>query len=562
MTDFKAVFCCLNSKYIHSSLAPWCLFTSAKNRCRDNISAFVIEGTVNEPEKDIYERLIACNPDAVSFSCYIWNIRKVLAVSSLIKKSNPDTVIIFGGPEVSYRQSEILENYSFVDFVVSGEGEVTVPELLDRLSLKEACDIAAVSFRSTNGLHIDHRKAPNDESISPYCEEYFEGLNGRIAYIESSRGCPFSCAFCLSGRLGGVRYIDIERVKKEMVQLSQMGAKTVKFVDRTFNCNKNRAGELLRFITDQYGNAISEGTCFHFEIAADLLDEELFDAIELLPVGAVQFEIGIQSFNEATLKIINRKTDIGIVCRNIKKLISLGNCHIHIDLIAGLPEEGYESFIDNFNRAYALGADMLQSGFLKILPGSPMAENPDEFPCLYNNEPPYEVISTPWISREELQCLHIAETELDRLYNSGRFSRTLEYMFSASDITPYELFYRFGEHLKSSGEKGSIPLDRYVNLAFDFFGSLDGVDKQKLRNAMIYDRIATNNSGVIPERLKVADKNMKKIKNLIKDYDPPAKGVCRSVAILYGEGRAVYCDYIKPHPVTGRYEVKEYVIEQ
>ncbi len=555
----KVLFFSINSKYIHSSLAPWCLFTACRKYCCKEIIPEVSEGTVNEKDEALLSRILSYKSDAVAFSCYIWNIKRVLTLCDKIKKANPDTIIILGGPEVSYCQEQLLREHSSVDYVLSGEGEVTVPKLLNNIYLGSCTDIPALSYRTQEGFHIDERQPEADESISPYCQEYFNTLEGRIAYIESSRGCPFRCAFCLSGRLGDVRYIELERVKNEMVHLAAMGAKTIKFVDRTFNCHKKRAAELLNFIYEQYGRAIPEGVCFHFEIAADLLDEALFDIIGKLPVGSVQFEVGIQSFNEATLKAINRKSNLKKVTENVEKLLSIGNCHIHIDLIAGLPEESYESFIEGFNKAYALKANMLQLGFLKILKGSDMAENRDKYPGHYSAEPPYEVISTPFITSEELQKLHKAENELERLYNSGRFTRTLDYVLKATGITPYALFYGFALHLEAIGEKRSIPLDRYTNLAFDYFVTLDGTDKTGLRNAMIYDRIATNNSGVIPERLKVADINMKKIRNLIKESDPINKGVNRTVAILYGEGKAVYCDYENRNPVTGEYNVKEFL---
>ncbi|MEE1320058.1 MAG: DUF4080 domain-containing protein [Acutalibacteraceae bacterium] len=562
MENFKAVFCCLNSKYIHSSLAPWCLFTSCRKKCCDGIELEVIEGTVNEKEENILSRILSQKPDAVSFSCYIWNIKTVLSLCGKLKKALPGTKILLGGPEVSYNQGEILSFNPCVDFVISGPGENSLPKLLNSLFLESDIDIPSVSYRSENALHIDLREAEPDESISPYCKEYFDSLEGRIAYIESSRGCPFSCAFCLSGRLGKVRYIDLERVKNEMVHLSALGAKTVKFVDRTFNCERQRAAQILSFIFEQYGKAIAEGTCFHFEIAADLLTEEQFRIIKKLPVGAVQFEVGIQSFNSNTLEAINRKTDLKKVVANVKRLLSFGNCHIHIDLIAGLPEEGYDSFVNGFNRAYEIGADMLQLGFLKILKGSPMGENREKYSCEYSPEPPYKVISTPWISYEELQMLHTAENELERLYNSGRFRRTLDYVLSVCGISPYELFYKTGEKLKNGGFCGSIPLDKYSDLIFDFFSEFHGVDKMQLRNTMICDRIATNNSGVIPERLKVKDKHLKKVMNLIKEENPLKKGVNRTVAILYGENKAVYCDYESKNPRTNEYELKYFTIKK
>lgn len=549
----KALICTLNSKYIHSTLAPWCLFTACKAYCKEEIELHVTEGTINENQLSLTERLISENADAYAFSCYIWNIEKTLKLCEKIKAASKSIKVILGGPEVSYNQRELLTENKCLDYILSGEGEVSLPQLINNLFLGGDTDIPSLASRKGDEIIVDTRMPDTDISVSPYCKEYFDSLNGRIAYIESSRGCPFSCAFCLSGRCTGVRYIDLERVKSEMIHLSACGAKTVKFVDRTFNCNKERAGEILRFIIEHRGGAISEDTCFHFEIAADLLDEELFEIIEKLPGGSVQFEVGIQSFNESTLKAINRRTDIKRVEENVRRLVSLGSCHIHIDLIAGLPDESYESFVVGFNRAYGIGANMLQLGFLKLLRGSPMAENPERFPCEHMNTPPYEVVSTPWITSEELHKLHIAENELERIYNSGRFRRTLAYVLSKG-ITPYGLFLGFGEHLDSIGEKESIPLDRYTNLLFNWLSAVDGVDRMTLRNRMIHDRIATNNSGVIPEGLKISDAKLKKVKKYINEKAPQKKGTGRSVAILYGENKAVYCDYDRKHPVSGEYE--------
>ena len=548
---FKAVICALNSKYIHSSLAPWCLFTACKKALPDECEVKVLEGTINEKEEDIYERLLAEKADLIGFSCYIWNIGRVLSLAEKLKKQG--ILVILGGPEVSYRQRDILENYPFVDFVISGEGEESLPKLISALSQNKATEIVGVSFIKDGETVISEGNFIDFQStVSPYCKEYFESLKGRIAYIESSRGCPFSCAFCLSGRCGKVRFLPLERVKGEMLLLCEMGAKTIKFVDRTFNCNPKRANEILTFIKDEYGKKIPDDVCFHFEIAGDILTEDLFEAISDLPVGAVQFEVGIQSFNEETLKKINRKTDTVLVEKNVKRLLSFKNCHVHIDLIAGLPFEGYDSFVDGFNRAYNIGANMLQLGFLKILHGSPMGENRDKFPCGYSSEPPYEVISTPWINEDELSLLRICENELERLYNSGRFPRTLRYL--TEKMPPYDLFLGFGEFLKVKGESSSIPLDKYVCLAYEYFSLIKGVDKIKLRDLMILDRISTNNSDVIPKCLRVDDERLKKLKRLVLSE----KGKVKSVAILYSENIAVYCDYSETrNPVTGQWEIKK-----
>ncbi len=555
----KAMFCTLNSKYIHSSLAPWCLFTACRAegvQCEIK----VVEGTVNEDINALYNRIKKEEADFIAFSCYIWNIKKTLELCRMLKDEG--VIIALGGPEVSWCQKKILSENACADYVISGEGEKTVPALLGVLCQGGKPDIKGVSYREGDGFVVsDGEETDFEHSVSPYCEEYFSSLAGRIAYIESSRGCPFSCAFCLSGRCGKVRFLPVDRVKKEMLLLSSMGAKTIKFVDRTFNCNSRRAAEILGFIKENYGRKIPQGVCFHFEIAADILTQELFDIIAQLPVGAVQFEVGIQSFNESTLKKINRKTNVDKVQANVRKLLSFENCHVHIDLIAGLPEEDYESFREGFDRAYSIGANMLQLGFLKILHGSPMGDNKDEYPCRYSSEPPYEVISTPSISEEELRLLHICENELERLYNSGRFPRALSYV--TRFMPPFDLFLGFGEFLIARGEEGSIPLDRYTCLAYEYFSEIRGADKIKLRDLMLLDRLSTNSSDILPACLKIKDERLKKLKMHLSRAVPVKKGAVRSVGILYSENKAVYCDYSEEKdPVSSQWKIKYYDLDR
>ncbi len=549
----KVAICVLNSKYIHSSLAPWCLYTSAKKYCSENCSFSVVEGTVNEDSDRLFDRIMAKEPSVVTFTCYIWNIKKTLALCRKIKEADEGITVILGGPEVAYNQRAVLTENTFIDYVFSGEGEAILPDFLNGI----AEEVKGVSFMKDGKVHISQREERQTADYpSPYCEEYFASIKGRIAYIESSRGCPFSCAFCLSGRCGEVRFFPMERVKNEILSLSQSGAKTVKFVDRTFNCNLDRAKKILSFIKENYGREIPDGVCFHFEIAAHITDEEFMSVIKSMPSGSVQFEAGIQSFNSKTLEAIGRRDNTEKICESIKRLVSFGNCHIHIDLIAGLPEESLSSFVDGFNRAYSLRANMLQLGFLKILHGSPMSEEREKYPCQYSSEPPYEVISTPWINAEELDILRKAENELERLSNSGRFTCTLDYIFEKVNITPFELFYSLALFLNKKGKTGSIPLDEYTCLVYAFLSSLSGTDKNELRDIMIYDRVATNNSGVIPERLKIADSRFKKAAENVRELSPPEKGVNRTVAILYTQSRIIWCDYRERDRVSGRYKVE------
>lgn len=549
----NTLICTLNSKYIHSCLAPWCLYSACKSFCKESISLNVLEGTVNENQDTLLERILSVNADVITFSCYIWNVEKVLSLCSEIKLKKPETVIILGGPEVAYRQKDVLENYCFVDFVLSGEGELVLPGLLDSISSGlSAADIDGVSYR--NGTVPVIKSETVGETFdypSPYTDEYFAALRGRITYIESSRGCPFNCAYCLSGRCGKVKFRALNETKREILLLASSGTKTVKFIDRTFNCDNKRAVEILRFIRENIGTLIPEGVCFHFEINADILKESFINEVALFPKGSVQFEIGIQTTNEKVLDAIGRNCNKERLFSNIKSLVELGNCHIHTDLIAGLPYETYKSFVDGFNECYHLGANMLQLGFLKLLHGSPLREG--NYSCNFSSDPPYEVISTPYMSKAELEKLHLVEKELDRLHNSSRFTRTLEFLFRVTGLTPFELFYFIGERFTDV----SLHLDRYTDELYGILSALDCVDADKLRDCMLFDRLATNNSGVIPKSLYRNDRRLKGVKHKLSLEYPAEKGISRSVGILYTEKKVIFCDYGKKDAVTSEYEIRE-----
>ena len=559
----KAAICVLNSQYIHSSLAPWCLLAGVEAYCDSGISAEVIEGTINEKMEDAAQRIIARNPDVISFSCYIWNIFETKQMITLLKSRLPDAIILLGGPEVSYNAQAVLREEPLVDYVISGEGETPYALLLNAiLHGKEVQKIPGVCYRKEGKIVVVPPNTPAEEPPSPYTQSYFDSLKGRIAYLETSRGCPYSCAFCLSGRCGSVRYFDLNRAKREILQLAKSGTQTVKLVDRTFNANRKRADELFRFIIQNYGTEIPEGVCFHFEIAGDILEEETIHLLSGAPVGAMQMEIGLQSFNARTLEAIYRKTDVERLKRNIQSLVSNANMHIHIDLIAGLPLEGWDSFAESFNTAYALRPNMLQLGFLKLLYGAPMRENPQEFPCRFSQEPPYEVEETPWLTAQELARLRHTADAVERLYNSGRFRRTLAYVLEKSGLSPFELFSRFGAF---SAEKGTekIPLDDYTGLVFDYFSSQPGIDRTVLRDTMACDRISTNASGRLPAVLRVKDDALKKAIIALESREgKPQKGIKRGYALLYSRPGLIYADYQNKNPITGEYPLHEAAVGQ
>ncbi len=561
--SLNVAICVLNSQYIHSSLAPWCLLAGVNTYCESGITAAVIEGTVNEKIEAVAQRIIAQKPQVIGFSCYIWNITATKQLIRLVKRELPEAVLVLGGPEVSYNAEEILREEPLVQYVLSGEGEKPFALLLNAIyqgqSLK---NIPGLCYREVGQTVLSEPYTPTEEPPSPYTQQYFDALHGRIAYLETSRGCPYSCAFCLSGRCGGARFYELERAKKELLLLAASGAKTIKLVDRTFNANRARAKELYRFIIENYGKTIPTGVCFHFEIAGDILDQETIELLASAPVGAMQLEIGLQSFQANTLEAIHRKTDLERLKENICGVVKSANMHVHIDLIAGLPYEDMTGFAQSFNTAYSLKPNMLQMGFLKLLHGAPMREYPEQFPCKYAQEPPYEVTETPWLSDGELKQLHQTEDALERLYNSGRFRRTLAYLLQQTGDSPFALFCKFGEFAAEKGTE-KIPLDDYTAIVLEYFSRQSGVDPVVLRDTMAVDRIATNSSGRLPAALQIKNSALKDAVIQLERHGKllPQKGLKRGLVMLYSEQSVVCAEYRDRNPVTGEYPLMKYNLD-
>ncbi len=558
----QAVICCLNSKYIHASLAPWCLQSGVEKYCVD-INCKVVESTINRDIEYPYRQILEINPKVIGLCAYIWNIDKTLQLAKLLKERLKDALIVLGGPEVSYRAKSVLKEYDFIDCIVSGEGEKPFAKICNAIKNGITLDgIEGVSFKTDHTIIESQPYITNDEPPLPYTNDFFEQLNGRICYIESSRGCPYSCAFCLSGRCGGVRFFDVEKTKHSIIKLSKSGTKTIKFVDRTFNANLKRAKEIWGFIIENYGKEIDKGVCFHFEIAGDILDSEAIEILSTAPKGLIQLEIGMQSFNPKTLEAINRKTNIERLQDNIRKLVSLRNMHIHIDLIAGLPYENLSSFRESFNIAYSLNADMLQLGFLKLLYGAPMREEPDKYPLSFSKQAPYTVIKTPWLSEEEIKSLQNMEDAFERMYGSGRFKYTLNYLIDQSGNNPFDFFFKLGQELIVPP---NISLNDYVEELFIYLKNSLSIKEAVLRDLLVADKLVSDKSGKIPYALKIEDDRLSVARAKVRKEI----GNTAAVAIIYTKEAAVCIgqeevpmvigvDYNKADQITKRYEIKTF----
>ncbi len=473
----KVVFTTLNAKYVHINLA---IRTIAKH-CSE-FSPIIKEYTINDNIDSIIASLHMQKADVIAFSCYIWNIEKVLYICRCLKEVNPQLKIILGGHEVSYDGVEIMQDNPWVDYIISGEGEKAVKALLDAIKNSAPMEnVPSLTYKKDGKILCTPLCKPSDinEYTFPY-DENIRDFKGKIIYYESSRGCPFSCAYCLSGNNSRVSYLQIERVKKELLFFIENDVPLVKFVDRTFNADKNRAKEIFAFLIDN-----AKETLFHFEMAGSLIDDETIEILKTAPKGLFQFEIGVQSTNEKTIKDIGRKIDFEKLRGTVKKLINLKNVHIHLDLIAGLPYEGYESFKKSFDDVISLCPDVLQLGFLKLLKGSRIRGEAEKFGYKFKASAPYEVMENDFISFDELIKLKFIEDLLDKYYNSGDFKRSMELLFKNAS-SPFEVFEKiYAYYEKNALFEKSISLEmRYEVLSeiFDYDAFKDTVKADRLTN--------------------------------------------------------------------------------
>ena len=440
----KILLTAINAKYIHSNLAIYSLRACA-GEYKSQIE--LAEFTINNQKDYILEEIYKRKPDILCFSVYIWNLDYVESVAREFKKICPDTPVWVGGPEVSYEVEDFLTSHPEIDGVMIGEGEETFREVCGYYAGNRELDsIQGIAYRDNNGIRVTESRAIMDMSRIPFCYDTMEDFSNRIIYYESSRGCPFSCSYCLSSVDKSLRFRDTELVKKELLFFINQKVPQIKFVDRTFNCNHAHAMEIWRFIKE-HDNGV---TNFHFEISADLINEEELKLISDMRPGLIQLEIGVQSTNEVTIKEIHRTMKLERLKEVVRAIQSGANVHEHLDLIAGLPYEDYDSFAGSFDEIYELKPNQLQLGFLKVLKGSFMYEHAKEYGIIYHDRPPYEVLSTKWISFDDVLRIKKVEEMLEVYYNSGQFEITMKLMDVLYD-SAFDFFQRLGDFYEEKG---------------------------------------------------------------------------------------------------------------
>lgn len=493
----KILLTAINAKYIHSNLAVYSLKAYAKDT---GAQIEIAEYTINQQTDDILQDIYKKNPDILAFSCYIWNIRYVEELVREIKKIRKDVIIWLGGPEVSYDGAAVLTRLPQVTGVIKGEGEQTFRELAEYyqggcangVELKE---IPGITYREEDGRICENEWRPvMDLSEVPFVYEEMSFFEHKIIYYESSRGCPFRCSYCLSSVDKCLRFRDTELVKKELQFLIDQKVPQVKFVDRTFNCKREHSMEIWRYI-HEHDNGI---TNFHFEISADLLCEEEIELMRQMRPGLIQLEIGVQSTNPQTIREIRRTMRFEKVAANVKRINEKKNIHQHLDLIAGLPYEDYTSFRKSFNEVYALAPEQLQLGFLKVLKGSYMEEVKAGYELCYKELPPYEVLSTKWLSYEDVLRLKGIEEMVEVYYNSRQFCYTLPYLERRFEDA-FSMFEALAEFYEKEGIQmvSQSRVSRY-EILLKFVEKVDIDHFEEYRQLLILDYYIRENAKTRP----------------------------------------------------------------
>lgn len=507
----KLLLCAVNAKYIHSNLAVYSLEAYSRKAAREaGWEVKIKEYTINHYEDDIFSDIYKEKADVVVFSCYIWNISMIYSVCEDLKLAAPRTEIWLGGPEVSYDSEKVLKEHPEVSLVMRGEGEKTFSLLLSGAERKE---IPGITWREQDGSIPNPVNADETEKGRiitnrsgallqmdeiPFVYEDMKDFDHKIVYYETSRGCPFSCSYCLSSIDKTVRLRSFELVKKELDFFLIQKVPQVKLVDRTFNCNREHSRRIWKYLLE-HDNGI---TNFHFEISADLIEEEDLKLMEKMRPGLIQLEIGVQSTHEPTVREIRRTMNLTKLRDRVSKVKAMGNIHQHLDLIAGLPYEDLPTFIQSFNEVYEMEPDQLQLGFLKVLKGSYMEEKAADYGLVYRKKPVYEVLYTNWLTYDEVLVLKRVEEMTEVYYNSGQFRLSLSYLLHFTE-SPFDFYHALGDYYEEQGmvDRKHNRVSRY-KILLDFASAKGMGEPEVLKEILTYDLYLRENMKSRPEWAK------------------------------------------------------------
>jgi len=537
----KILLAACNAKYIHSNLAVYDLKAYSSDYDEHVI---LREYTINQPKDEILKDIYSSGADVVCFSCYIWNISFVRELIRDLVKILPKTAFWAGGPEVSYDAEKFLTEMPEMTGVMVGEGEKTFHDLLEfyidgKDSLEE---ISGIAYRTGDKIIHNGWRELMDLSAIPFVYEHLEKFENRIIYYESSRGCPFSCSYCLSSIDKKLRFRDLELVIKELQFFLDHRVPQVKFVDRTFNCKHEHAMTIWKYILE-HDNGV---TNFHFEISADLLREEEMELMSQMRPGLIQLEIGVQSTNPETIRAIHRHMDLKKLEHCVNRVHSFRNIHQHLDLIAGLPYEDYDTFHQSFNDVYQMKPDQLQLGFLKVLKGSLMQKEAEVYGIVYKEKEPYEVLSTNWLTYGEVLKLKMVESMVEVYYNSGQFWHTLEYLvpFEKDAFTFYEKLGSFYEK-KGYSEISHSRMRRY-EILLEYLQEETDVPTEVAAQKMLYDLY-------LREKLKkrpVFAPNQKQYETAVWNYRKNNQVSKTAHIEVFENGTVILFDYEKRDPLS------------
>lgn len=545
----KILLVACNAKYIHSNLAVYDLQAYASDYA-DHI--VLKEYTINQQKDDIMRDIYLEHPDVVCVSCYIWNLSFVKELMADLIKILPGADFWAGGPEVSYDAEKFLTENSEFKGVMVGEGEETFKELAGyyvKKNPQDLKDMTGICYRDGDQIIHNGWRQIMDLSSIPFIYKDLSEFKNRIIYYESSRGCPFSCSYCLSSIDKKLRFRDTETVKKELQFFIDNKVPQVKFVDRTFNCKHDHAMAIWKYI-NEHDNGV---TNFHFEISADLLREEELQEMSTMRPGLIQLEIGVQSTNPDTIKAIHRTMDFEKLKGIVDRIHSFGNIHQHLDLIAGLPYEDYDSFRHSFNDVYALKPQQLQLGFLKVLKGSHMMEMCREYGIVYKTQEPYEVLSTKWLDYDHVLKLKTVENMVEVYYNSGQFQNTLEYLenFFQDAFSIYERLGSFYME-KGYGDVSHTRMRRY-EILLEFLEDVPEISMDQVKDQMVYDLYLRENLKSRPGFAR----DQKPFERQVWDFRKREKVAKNAHVEVFADGKVLLFDYADRDPLTNNAHVTD-----